>query len=514
MADAAKGKRFILVVDNDMAVLKQVEKTLRKNEYEVHLATDGALAINRALASPPEIVISAVEMPLLDGFKLCQLLRTNPITREVPFIFLTSKETSPQRLGQYLRPFDEFLLKPFKEEELLGRVQALQVRMEKVEDVSQEGQALLGTLTEITLMDLLQILRMNRRSGFLDLEQEGRLATIFIRVGEVVNAKLGNFKGEKAFFRLLDWNKGKFEFRPQPVDTEVLIERPGENLILEGLRQLDEVNKIKETRSGSGSRLELVKQFQGPPEKLRPVTREVIKLLNYFSGLEDILDQSSFNDLEICQTLEVLIDKKIVKVSEVAGAGEEADETPLLTLEEALKMSYQLGVGREETPQTITGKLLLFSSDRKILRKLLEGLSRHREFKVDAGVVFDPGAESIPLGSVGSVQILEGTELALYSLPAAAAYEPLWKPLSLGALGSLALLGKEEPAEAVARFCDTVICQPFLLCGPGLSDEGGESKKPAGQEFAVPWGSMPLGEGKDDSYRQVFRSLFSLILNR
>ena len=51
MADAERGKRFILVVDNDMAVLKKVEKVLRKNEYEVHLATDGALAINRALAS-------------------------------------------------------------------------------------------------------------------------------------------------------------------------------------------------------------------------------------------------------------------------------------------------------------------------------------------------------------------------------------------------------------------------------------------------------------------------------
>ena len=98
-------KRSFLVVDNDVNVLKKVEKTLLKNGFEANLATDGALAINRAIASPPVIVVSAVEMPLLDGFKLCQLLRTNPLTQEIPFLFLTSKETSPQRLGKYLRPF-------------------------------------------------------------------------------------------------------------------------------------------------------------------------------------------------------------------------------------------------------------------------------------------------------------------------------------------------------------------------------------------------------------------------
>ena len=82
----------ILVVDNDVTVLQKVEKVLKKSGYEVEVATDGALAINRALASLPDIVVSAVEMPLLDGFKLCQLLRTNPISRDIPFVFLTSKE--------------------------------------------------------------------------------------------------------------------------------------------------------------------------------------------------------------------------------------------------------------------------------------------------------------------------------------------------------------------------------------------------------------------------------------
>ena len=166
-------RKEILVVDNDMNVLKKVESVLHIEPFNVHLATDGALAINRALASPPHLIVSAVEMPLLDGFKLCQLLRTNPLTSDIPFVFFTTKDTNPHHLGKHLRPFDEFLLKPFKEDELVHRINNIFSRMEKVQGVSgEEQQALLGTLTEITVMDLLQMLRMNRRSGLLILDNE------------------------------------------------------------------------------------------------------------------------------------------------------------------------------------------------------------------------------------------------------------------------------------------------------------------------------------------------------
>ncbi len=507
-------KRFtVLVVDNDVAVLQKVEKILQKGEFEVNLATDGALAINRAIASPPNIVISAVEMPLLDGFKLCQLLRTNPITRDIPFIFLTSKNTSPQRLGKYLRPFDEFMLKPFREEELLGRMGGLQARMERAEDVAAgEQQALMGTLSEITLMDLLQILRMNRRSGFLDLEQEGRVGTVYIRDGEVVNAKLGKFKGEKAFFRLLDWSRGKFDFRPQSVETEILITRPGENLILEGLRQLDEVNKLKESLSGKGVRLELVKQFQGPPDKLKPVTRETLSLLNYFSSLEDLLDQSTFGDLEICQTLKNLVDKKIVAASSKTEPGRAEDYAPLLSLEDALKLSYQLGVGREEGTQAWSGKVLLFANHRPQLQQLLEGLSKLREFRIEAGIVLDPKAERIPLGRVGTIQVLEGTDLTIYCFPGQPSFHPLWEPLSQGALGALVLARAGDDLSATARFCGTVLKRPFLVCGPDLTEEQAGETLGIRDELTVPWATAALGDGSEDTCREAYRRLFGLIL--
>ena len=96
----------VLVVESDLAVLGEIEAILRRAGHEVVVATDGALAINKALAAPPQLIVTATEMPLLDGFKLCQLLRTNPLTRDVPFVFLTTRETTAADLGKYLRPVD------------------------------------------------------------------------------------------------------------------------------------------------------------------------------------------------------------------------------------------------------------------------------------------------------------------------------------------------------------------------------------------------------------------------
>jgi CheY-like chemotaxis protein len=503
----------ILVVDDDVTVLQKVEKVLKKSGYEVEVATDGALAINRALSSLPDIVVSAVEMPLLDGFKLCQLLRTNPISRDIPFVFLTSKETVPQRLGKHLRPFDEFLLKPFKESDLVSRIKGLLDRLEKVEEAGGEEQkALLGTLTEITLMDLLQIMRLNRRSGSLDLEQDGRLGTVYLREGEVISAKMGKYKGEKAFYRFLTWNKGKFEFHPQTIDVEVLIERPGENLILEGLRQTDEIAKLRDDFSAGGERLELIKRFQGPPEKLRPVTREVLKLLEYFSSIDDLLDQSSFNDLEICQTIKSLIDRKIVGFAATTEKGPADAETPIISMEDALKLSYQLGVGRDEASHAWTGKVLIFSSERSILQTLLEGLSRLKQFKIEAGVVLEPGAESIPLGAVGSITVLEGTELSMYSFPSSPCYTSLWEPLSQGTVGTIILTKNIETVKDPALFCDQFLHRPFVVSGPDVPEEKEKASSSWDWNPSVPWDVIPLGSGKEDSCRDVFTRLFSLIM--
>ena len=510
MPDAAA---LVLVVESDLAVLRDLEAILRRAGHEVAVATDGALAVNKALAAPPQLIVTATELPLVDGFKLCQLLRTNPVTREIPFVFLTSKETTTADLGKYLRPADEFLLKPVKEQEFLTRVGAILTRGRITRPVIDDQQRLLGTLTEISLMDLLQILRMNRRSGLLELEMEGLRGTLFISEGEILDAEVGRFRGEKAFYRTLGWEGGKFEFRPQQVSVTPLIQRPGENLILEGLRQLDEVNKLRASLAAPGTHLQLVRRFEGPPERLKPVTREILKLLEYFTSLDDILNQSTLLDLDLCTTIQALVDRKIIAV---VAAHEEAGHAPaaepLLSLEAALKLSYQLGVGREEGPRVWSGKVLLVSENGGLLHRFLESISRLKEFRIDASVVLGHQRDARLFGPVGTIQVLEGTDLVLFALPGEAAFRPLWEALANGAVGGVVLTSTFPPFPPYARASDEVLRLPFLIAGPGLGPPPEET--PLEWTPAVRWAVAGYAEGDEAGHLAAFRTFFSLILDR
>jgi DNA-binding response OmpR family regulator len=509
MADAAA---LVLVAEGDPAVLRDVEAILRRAGHEVAVATDGALAINKALAAPPQLIVTATELPLVDGFKLCQLLRTNPVTREIPFIFLTSKETTTADLGKYLRPVDEFMLKPVKEQEFLTRVGAILTRGRVTRPVIDDQQRLLGTLTEISLMDLLQILRMNRRSGLLELEMDGRRGTLFISEGEILDAEVGRFRGEKAFYRTLAWEGGKFEFRPQPVSMRPLIKRPGENLILEGLRQLDEVNKLRDAIAPPGTQLKLVRRFEGPPERLKPVTREILKLLEYFTHLDDILNQSTMLDLELCTAIQALVERKIINVAAVQRETGHAPATqPLLSLEAALKLGYQLGVGREEGPRAWSGKVFLISESGGLLRRFLESISRFKEFRIDASVVLGRQGDAVLFGPVGTIQVLEGTELVLFAIPGEASFRPLWEALANGAVGGIVLTSAFPPFPPYARTSDAVLRLPFLVAGPGLIPPA--EGTPLEWTPAVRWAVASYGEGDEAGHLAAFRTFFSLILD-
>jgi len=360
-------------------------------------------------------------------------------------------------------------------------------------------------------MDLLQILRMNRRSGLLELEMDGLRGTLFISEGEILDAEVGRFRGEKAFYRTLAWEGGKFEFRPQPVSVHPLIKRPGENLILEGLRQLDEVNKLRASLAAPGTHLQLVRRFEGPPERLKPVTREILKLLEYFTSLDDILNQSTLLDLDLCTTIQALVDRKIIAVMTAhEETGHAPAAQPLLSLEAALKLSYQLGVGREEGPRVWSGKILLVSEDGGLLRRFLESISRLKEFRIDASVVLGQQGDATLFGPVGTIQVLEGTDLVLFAIPGGAAFRPLWEALANGAVGGIVLTRAFPPFPPYALTSDAVLRLPFLVTGPGLGTPAEGAPLP--WTPAVRWAVAGYGEGDEAGHLAAFRTFFSLIL--
>jgi CRP-like cAMP-binding protein/CheY-like chemotaxis protein len=113
----------ILLIEDHQIIRENTAELLQMAGYAVLTAENGEVGVKLALATPPDLVICDIMMPVLDGYGVLQIFNQNPQLAGVPFIFLTAKtEHADQRHGMALGA-DDYLTKPFVKAELLSAVQ-------------------------------------------------------------------------------------------------------------------------------------------------------------------------------------------------------------------------------------------------------------------------------------------------------------------------------------------------------------------------------------------------------
>ena len=130
----------ILVVDDNHALVRIMQGVLQKHGYEVLTAYDGFVAVESALSQKPDLIILDIEMPGIDGYRVCHRLQRSEITAKIPVLMLTVKgqvdATDPaderamaMRVAERNRGFEvgaaEFISKPIRAQELVERVKKL-----------------------------------------------------------------------------------------------------------------------------------------------------------------------------------------------------------------------------------------------------------------------------------------------------------------------------------------------------------------------------------------------------
>ena len=122
----------ILVVEDDTHMREGIQDILETNGYEVWAANDGSEGLKVLDTLVPDLILSDIAMPTMDGYDFYQAVRRNPQWALIPFIFLTARgERSDIRLGKKLG-VDDYLTKPFDTEDLLTAVEARLKRMAEV----------------------------------------------------------------------------------------------------------------------------------------------------------------------------------------------------------------------------------------------------------------------------------------------------------------------------------------------------------------------------------------------
>jgi DNA-binding response OmpR family regulator len=116
-------KGVLLVVDDTHATLKLLTDILSAAGYQVRPADSGELALTSVAASPPDLILLDIRMPVMDGFEVLRRLMENEAHRDIPVIFLSAMTETEQRVSGLKSGAVDFISKPFQTEELLARVQ-------------------------------------------------------------------------------------------------------------------------------------------------------------------------------------------------------------------------------------------------------------------------------------------------------------------------------------------------------------------------------------------------------
>ncbi len=124
--------RRLLVVDDDPGLLRAVAETLRAEGYEVTTARRGAEALTRIAESLPDLIVSDIRMPGMDGYELVRNLRASARTKLIPIVFLTAKDETADRIAGFRTGVDAYLTKPFEPDELLAVVANILRRVESM----------------------------------------------------------------------------------------------------------------------------------------------------------------------------------------------------------------------------------------------------------------------------------------------------------------------------------------------------------------------------------------------
>ncbi len=118
-------RKIVLVVDDSLTMRKVLSRVLEREDYEVVTANDGMDAIEKLQEITPDIILTDIEMPRMDGFEFARYVRDNPATIKTPLVMISSRTADKHRNVAAEIGVDAFLGKPVQDETLIEQVSAL-----------------------------------------------------------------------------------------------------------------------------------------------------------------------------------------------------------------------------------------------------------------------------------------------------------------------------------------------------------------------------------------------------
>ncbi|MEM9071532.1 MAG: HD domain-containing phosphohydrolase [Myxococcota bacterium] len=226
-----ENRKTVLLVDPDPEETALLDVRLGALGFDVLVARDVKEALEKV--SNADAVVSEVELGSRDGFGLLQ--KIGRMGLKIPLVFLTRKGDSASVDKGFELGAADYVMKPASPDVVAA----------KVRQILSKGPArgVSGSLTEMSLPDVIQILSNGRKTGRLVIRAGGKSGEVHFGEGMIWDAKYDGLRGEEAFYGMLTLTDGEFQLDPAFKPERRVIQDATESLLLEGMRRLDEAGR-------------------------------------------------------------------------------------------------------------------------------------------------------------------------------------------------------------------------------------------------------------------------------
>lgn len=144
MSEQNEKKGQILVIDDTISVINMVRTSLMSEEYQVLIATSGGKGLQSAKLAQPDLILLDIMMPEMDGYEVCEKLKSDKITKDIPVIFMSALTETLDKVRAFQSGAIDYITKPINLDELLARVNTqvslykLHKKMESVNEYLEE----------------------------------------------------------------------------------------------------------------------------------------------------------------------------------------------------------------------------------------------------------------------------------------------------------------------------------------------------------------------------------------
>lgn len=225
-----------LLIDPDPEETTVLELRLIEQGFVVRTVRSAEQALPLLAASDVDVVVSEVDLGPNDGLVLLAETRKSDWGKDLPWVVYTRRQDRATTQRAFELGAIDIVNKPASAEMLVAKLRALLDQRA----TRRQARGVSGSLREMNLPDMVQILYQGRKSGNLRIRAREGTGEIHFAEGNVVNALWGEARGEAAFFEMLKLADGEFSLDPSFAAPARVIQQSCEALLLEGMRRIDE----------------------------------------------------------------------------------------------------------------------------------------------------------------------------------------------------------------------------------------------------------------------------------